>query len=97
MAFKHKINYAPDQTQNNAIFDRPDVLEANCIVGSLKYPDTKNQIDFERNKYNDVYNEMRRFYKDFIGRQGTPYISYKDFKELYPCLFYDLEITKGYS
>ena len=67
IAFQNQDRVSPDQMQNNAIFDRPDIIEASCVIGSTKYPDTNEyQVDFERKKYNDLYNEVRRFYKDFI-------------------------------
>ena len=55
LVFKHKIRFSPDQTQNNAIFDRPDIIEASCVIGSTKFPDNEYQVDFERNKYNDLF------------------------------------------
>ena len=68
-----------------------DIIECSCHIGAVKFPDTNEyQVDFERNKYNDLYNEVRRFYKDFIHGEGSPYISFKDFKELYPFIIFDL-------
>ena len=52
------------------------------------------QIDFERNKYNDAYNEIRRFYKDYIQGEGSPYITFKDFKEIYPLWVFGLRAQK---
>ena len=95
IGFQNQDRFSPDQTQNNAIFDRPDIIEASCHIGAIKFPDTNEyQVDFERNKYNDLYNEVRRFYKDFIKGEGSPYISFKDFKELYPFIIFDLRANK---
>ena len=95
IAFQNENRFSPDQMQNNAIFDRPDIIECSCVIGSTKFPDTNEyQIDFERNKYNDLYNEVRRFYKDFLHGEGSPYISIKDFKELYPFVIFDLRNQK---
>ena len=95
IAFQNQDRFSPDQTQNNAIFDRPDIIECSCVLGVTKFPDTNEyQVDFERNKYNDLYNEVRRFYKDFIHGEGSPYISFKDFKELYPFVIFDLRHQK---
>ena len=66
----------PDQEQNNAIFDRLDVIEASCNKGTVRYPDHEYQVDFERNRYNEPYNEIRRFYKDYIKGEGSPYITF---------------------
>ena len=71
-----------------------DVIEASCSIGSHRYPSNEMQIDFERNKYNDAYNEVRRFYKDYIQGEGSPYITFKDFKELYPLWVFDLRAQK---
>ena len=95
IAFQNQDRFSPDQTQNNAIFDHPDIIEASCHIGSVKFPDTNEyQVDFERNKFNDLYNEVRRFYKDFIKGEGSPYISFKVFKELYPFIIFDLRANK---
>ena len=72
IGFQNQDRFSPDQTQNNAIFDRPDIIECSCHIGAVKFPDTNEyQVDFERNKYNDLYNEVRRFYKDFIQGEGS--------------------------
>ena len=92
--FQTAARAGPDQTQNNAIFDRLDVIEASCNVGTVRYPDHEYQIDFNRNKYNEVYNEVRRFYKDYIKGEGAPSISFKDFKEIYNLYVFDLRAQK---
>ena len=93
--FQSQTRSGPDQTQNNAIFDRLDVIEASCNIGSLRYPDNEYQIDFDRNKYNDAYNEVRRFYKDYIQGEGSVLIlHFKDFKEIYPLWVFDLRAQK---
>ena len=92
--FQSAARVGPDQTQNNAIFDRPDVIEASCNVGSVKYPDNEFQVDFNRNKFNEPYKEVRRFYKDYIKGEGPPYITFKDFKELYNLCVFDLRAQK---
>ena len=84
----------PDQTQNNAIFDRPDIIEASCNIGSVRYPEHEYQVDFNRNKYNEPYNEIRRFYKDYIKGEGAPYLSFNDFKELYTLYVFDIRAQK---
>ena len=83
IAFQNQNRFTPNQLQNNAVFDRPDIIKASCHIGAVKFPDTNEyQVDFQRNKYNDLYNEIRRFYKDFIKGEGSPYITYKDFKRI---------------
>ena len=94
VGFQTAARAGPNQTQNNAIFDRLDVIEASCNIGTVRYPDNEYQIDFTRNKYNEPYNEIRKFYKDYIGGEGSPYITFKDFKELYPLWVFDLRAQK---
>ena len=94
VCFQSADRTGPEQTQNNAIFDSPDIIEASCNIGTVRYPDNEYQIDFTRNKYNEPYNEIRKFYKDYIGGEGSPYITFKDFKELYPLWIFDLRSQK---
>ena len=44
--------------------------------------------------YNEPYNEIRRFYKDYIKGEGSPNISFKDFKKLYNLWVFDLRNQK---
>ena len=81
--FQSAARAGPNQEQNNAIFDRLDVIEASCNVGFVRYPEHEYQVDFDRNKYNEPYNEIRRFYRDHIKGEGSPYLKFKDFNELY--------------
>ena len=94
VGFQSQARTGPDQRQNNAVFDRLDVIEASCDIGSVRYPEHEYQVDFTRNKYNEPYNEIRRFYKDYIKGEGSPYISFKDFKELYNLWVFDLRDQK---
>ena len=57
------VRAGPDQFQNNAIFDRLDIIEASSNIGSVRYPEHEYQVDFNRNKNNEPYNEVRCFYK----------------------------------
>ena len=70
------------------------LIEASCIVATVRYPDHEYQIGFQRNKYNEPYNEIRRFYKDYIKGERAPYISFKDFKVLYNLYVFDLRAQK---
>ena len=94
VGFQSAARAGPNQEQNNAILDRLDVIEASCTIGTVRYPDHEYQVDFERNKYNEPYNEIRRFYKDYIKGEGSPYITFEDFKELYNLWVFDLRAQK---
>ena len=95
VGLQSQARIGPNQRQNNAIFDRLDVIEASCKIGSVRYPDNEYQVDFTRNDYNEVYNEIRRFYKDYIKGEGSPYISFKDSKGLYNLWVFDLRNQKN--
>ena len=43
--------------EKKAIFDRLDVTEASCNVGTVRYPEHEYQVDFDRSKNNEPYNE----------------------------------------
>ena len=94
VGFQSQARTGPNQRQNNAIFDRVDVIEASCNIGSVRYPEHEYQVDFDRNMYNEPYNEIRRFYKDYIKGEGSPNISFKEFKELYNLWVFDLRNQK---
>ena len=94
VGFQSTNKFNADQAHSNGIFDRLDVTEASCHIGTTRYPDTEYSIDFDRNKYNDAYNEVRRFYKDYIKGEGSPYITFKEFKEIYNLWVFDLRAQK---
>ena len=94
VGFQSQDRYGPNQEQNNAVFDRLDVIEASCTVGTVRYPEHEYQVDIDTNKYNEPYNEVRRFYKGYIQGEGAPYITFKDFKELYNLWVFDLRAQK---
>ena len=95
MGFQSAQRACSDQARSNAIFDCLDVIEASCNVGTVRYPDHEYQIDYQRNKYNEPFNEVRRFYKDYINGEGAPYITFEDFKELYNLYVFDLRAQRG--
>ena len=94
VGFQTQTRAGPDQEQNNAIFDAPDIIEASCNIGTTSYPDHEYQVDFNRNRYNEAYNEVKRFFKDYIHGEGSSYISFKNFKKLYPLWVFDLRAQR---
>ena len=90
VGFQSQARTRLDLRQNNAIFDTLDVLEASCNIGSVRYPEHEYQVDFERNRYIVPYNEIRRFYNKYIKSKESPYITPKDFNELYNLRVFDL-------
>ena len=75
VAFQTAARAGPYQTQNNAIFDRLDVIEASCNVGTVGYPDKEYQKDFQSNKYiehyNEIFKEFNEYFKEKILRSCT--------------------------
>ena len=41
VGFQTAARAGPNQTQNNAIFDSPDIIEASCNIGTVRYPDNE--------------------------------------------------------
>ena len=56
-----------------------DSMSFRCYIGTVRYPDSEKEVNFDRNEYNGCYNEVR-FLKDY---RGAPYITFRDFRELY--------------
>ena len=95
VGFQTAARIGPDQTQNNGVFDILDVIGASLKIGSERYPDNEMQIDYNRNNYDEPYNELKRFKKEYIGEQSLPpFITYKEFKDLYNLYVFDIRNQK---
>ena len=55
-------NKIDSQTHDIATFDRLLVSNAVCKIGSEKYPDDGKECDYDRDKYDQAYNEIENFY-----------------------------------
>ena len=68
------------QHQNDDIFHRPSVVNAQCIIGSEKFPDAVMNCNYAIDKYSQAYGEIvscfRLLAEDNILQ---PYITQKDF------------------
>ena len=68
------------QHQNNDTFYRPSVVNAQCIIGSEKFPDAGINCNYAIDKFSQAYGEIvscfRHLAKDNILQ---PYITQKDF------------------
>ena len=54
-------NKIDSQTLDNAIFDRLPVSNAVCKIGSEKSPDDGIECDYDRDKYDQAYSEIKTF------------------------------------
>ena len=91
VGFQSADRLGPAQTQNNGVFDQLPIIEAYCKIGSVKYPDESINLDYLRNDYDDGYNEVLKFFREYVGEQTvTPYITFQDFKEKYNLYLFDL-------
>ena len=46
------------QHQNNDTFYRPSVVNAQCIIGSEKFPDAGKNFNYAMHKYSQAYGEI---------------------------------------
>jgi hypothetical protein len=82
---------------NPAIFDNMNVQETSVNIDTTRYPDVPYTTDMALNKYTDHYKNIELFYKEYIGEQIlSPYISYHDWKTLYPIFITDLRFQNEY-
>ena len=56
-------NKTDSQTHDNAIFDRLQVSNAVCKIGSETYPLDGIECDYDRNKNREAYQEIENFYR----------------------------------
>ena len=97
VGFQSAARLSPDQTQNNGVFDQLDIIGASLKVGSERYPDNEMSLDYNINKYSDAYRELKKFKKEYIGEQSlNPYITYKEFKDLYNIYVFDIRNQKAH-
>ena len=70
-----------DQNLNNDIFYRPLVTSAQCIIGTEKYPDSRNLLNYNNDVYSQGYGQIKEAFKaltkDNLLQQ---YISEHDFR-----------------
>ena len=88
-------NKIDSQTQDNAIFDRLPVSTAVCKIGSEKYPDDGIECDYDRDKYDQAYSEIKNFY---LLKSETnllnPFIDLHKFRTNYNFYVFDLSKQK---
>ena len=70
-----------DQNLNNDTFYRPPVTNAQCIIGTEKYPDSAILINYNDDDYSQGYGLIKQAFKDLTKHDILePYISDNDFR-----------------
>ena len=70
-----------DQKQNNDTFYRPLVTSAQCIIGTEKFPDSGNLLNYNDDDYNQGYGQIKEAFKALTKDNILqPYISENDFR-----------------
>ena len=84
-------NKVDSQTHDNAIFDRLPISNAVRKTGSEKYPDDGRECDYDRDKYDQAYSEIKNFY---LLKSETnllnPFIDLHKFRTNYNFYVFDL-------
>ena len=68
------------QNEKNDTFYRPPVISAQCIIGTEKYPDSGNLLNYEDDDYNQGYGQIKEAFRALTRNDILqPYISDHDF------------------
>ena len=78
-------NNVNEQTHDATTFDIMNVTECYCKMGSEFYPEDRMNINYGTNNYNEAFNEIVSFNKDYNGLPHNikPYINHRTFKNNY--------------
>ena len=69
------------QTENNDTFYRPSVTSAQCNIGTKKYPDSGNLLNYDDDDYNQGYGQIKEAFRVLTKNDILqPYISDHDFR-----------------
>ena len=84
----NKVN---EQTHDASIFHIMNVTECYCKIGSEFYPEDRMNIIYGANNYNEAFNEIVSFNKDYNGLPHNikPYINHRLFKSSYRIYVFD--------
>ena len=68
------------QHQNNDTFSRPSVVNAQCIIGSEKFPNAGISCNYAIDKYSPAFGEIASCFRHLAKDNNLqPYITQKDF------------------
>ena len=84
-------NEIVSQTHNNSTFDRLSVSNAVCKIGSQNHPDDQKECNYNRDKYDQAYYEIKSFYNlHSESNLLKPFISLHKFRTSYNFYVFDL-------
>ena len=67
---------------NNALFDHIDVRKYYSEIDDFRCPKNPVMVNFEENKYQEQYKDLKPFYKEYVGESMlSPIISYDKKKD----------------
>ena len=84
-------NNVNEQTHDASTFDKMNVTECYCKIGSEFYPGDRMKINYGANTYNEALKEIVSFNKDYDGLPHNikPYINHRTFKSNYRKYVFD--------
>ena len=84
-------NNVNEQTHDASTFDIMNVNECYCKIGSEFYPEDRMNINYGTNNYNEAFEEIVSFNKDYDGLSPNikPYINHRAFKISYRIFVFD--------
>ena len=94
-----------DQNLNNDTFVRLPVISAQCIIGTERYPDTANLLNYNDDDYSQGYGQIKEAFKALTKVNILqPYISDNDFRSSndddnigYNIHYFDIQYQKDYQ
>ena len=91
-------NNVHEQTHDASTFDIMNVTECYCKIGSEFYPEDGMNIDYGTNNYNEAFNEIVSFNKDYNGLPYNikPYINHRTFKSNYRIYVFDTRYQRDH-
>ena len=84
-------NNVNEQTHNASTIHMMNVTECYCKIGSEFYPEDRMRINYGTNNYNEAFEEIVSFNKDYNGLPHNikPYINHRLFKSSYRIYVFD--------
>ena len=80
-----------EQTHDASTFLIMNVIECYCKIGNESYPEDRMNIIYSNNNYNEAFEEIVSFNKDFNGLPHNikPYMNHRTFKSSYRIYVFD--------
>ena len=86
------------QTVKKDVFNHCFVEDAYVEINSVKYPHTSLKARYHENDYNNYYNTISEYFKDYKGKDEFHYdLSKTTYKNIYPIIWFDLRHQDNYG